>query len=842
MRRSVRVDSYPINPKLAREASERLAAIVDSSDDAIIGKTPEGIINSWNAGAERMFGYTAEEAIGRPATILFPPERMAEESEILACIRRGERVEHFESVRIRKDGSSIDISATVSPIVDSSGAIVGASKIARDISGRKRAEQALREQAKLLDLTQALARDMQGCIVQWNLGAERLYGFTRAEALGRISHELFQTRFPEPLEAINEKVLSTDIWEGELTHRKRDGTDIVVASVWVLQRDAQGQPLRVLESSTDVTDRVKADQKLAAQLARLDLLDNITRAIGGRQDLKSIFRVVIERLEEHLAIDFGCICLSDPHDRHLTIAAIGRRYQDLAGNLPLVEQAAELGSSGLTRSLRGELVYEPELLGVQCPLAQRLASAGIGALVAAPLLVESEVFGVLITGRKQPRSFSSGDCEFLRQLSEHVALATHQTRLHDALQTAYEELRHTQEAVMQQERLRVLGQIASGIAHDINNALSPAALYAEMLLKNEPNLSGESREHLYVIQRAIDDVAASVARMKEFYRQREPQSKRSLVTVNRTIQQVVELTRARWDAMPQRSGVMVRMKTELAPDLPMILAAEGEIRDALANLILNAVDAMPEGGNLSVRSHAVGRNEVCIEVADTGIGMNEATRSRCLEPFFTTKGERGSGLGLAMVYGALERHGGEVQIESEPGRGTLIRLTFPTTAIKTTDIGGSELELPPLRPLRILLVDDDPILLKSLRLTLERDGHMVAVADGGKAGIAALHAGNAAREPFDVCITDLGMPYIDGRAVAAAVKAANRDVPVIMLTGWGHRMIEENDTPPNVDRVLSKPPRVEQLRSALAQLTNTGASSSSTTDARSDQEPLAQAS
>jgi PAS domain S-box-containing protein len=684
---------------------------------------------------------------------------------------------------------------------------------------RTHAEQSLRDHTKLLDLTQALVRDMQGRIVQWNLGAERLYGYKRADAMGQISHELLRTRFPEPLELINEKLLNTESWAGELTHYKHDSTDIIVASVWVLQRDAEGHPAQVLESSTDVTDRVKAEQKLAAQVVRLDLLNKITRAIAARQDLRSIFQVVLGSLEEHLAIDFGCVCLCDPHDQNLTVTAMGLHSKDLTGNQALTERNfVKIDRNELTRSLRGELVYEPDLAGMDAPFPRRLASGGIRALVIAPLLVESEVIGILLTGRREPRSFSGDDCEFLKQLSEHVALATHQARLHSALQTAYEELRRTQEAVMQQERLRVLGQMASGVAHDINNALSPAALYAELLLTHDPSISGKSREYLRVIQRAIEDVAASVARMREFYQQREPKSASTVVDLNRIIEQVVELTRARWSDMPQKSGVVVHMESDLGLNLPPILGSEGDIRDALVNLVLNAVDAMPDGGTVSVRSRTVSPDEICIEVRDTGIGMDEATRSRCLEPFFTTKGERGSGLGLAMVYGMLERHGGEIHIESARAQGTLIRLTFPTTRVSALGEGGAALQHPRSRPLRILLVDDDPILLKSLRLILEEDGHVAVVADGGQQGIAAFHEGNADGQPFDIVITDLGMPNIDGRGVAAAVKLANPDVPVILLTGWGHRMIEEQDTPSNVNCVLSKPPKMVRLRTALTEL------------------------
>jgi CheY-like chemotaxis protein len=229
---------------------------------------------------------------------------------------------------------------------------------------------------------------------------------------------------------------------------------------------------------------------------------------------------------------------------------------------------------------------------------------------------------------------------------------------------------------------------------------------------------------------------------------------------------------------------------------------------------------MSEGGLLTIRTRAVGPDSVQLEVTDTGIGMDEATRSRCLELFFTTKGARGTGLGLAMVYGTVERHGGEIEIESTPGAGTTVRLIFPVAPASCDSTGTIPALIRPLHPLRILVVDDDPIILKSLLEMFELDGHIVETADGGQRGIDAFRAAEARSEPFAVVITDLGMPYVDGRTVAEAVKADCPLTPVVLLTGWGHRILAENDTPANVDRVLSKPPKLVILRAALAELTN----------------------
>jgi CheY-like chemotaxis protein/anti-sigma regulatory factor (Ser/Thr protein kinase) len=301
----------------------------------------------------------------------------------------------------------------------------------------------------------------------------------------------------------------------------------------------------------------------------------------------------------------------------------------------------------------------------------------------------------------------------------------------------------------------------------------------------------------------------------------------SRVACNRVLEQVIDLTRARWSDLPQQRGVVIQLRTELTEELPQIMGSEVELRDALTNLIFNAVDAMPEGGTLTLRTRLLTSGSrsaddvtryVQLEVTDTGIGMDEETRRRCLEPFYTTKGERGTGLGLAMVYGMVQRHSADLDIDSAVGRGTTVRLSFAAADPVAVPLAAGTLLQPIVRQLRILLVDDDPMLIKSLRDILEQDGHVVTVAEGGQQGIEAFAAALAHGTPFSIVITDLGMPYVDGRKVAASIKAASARTPVIMLTGWGKRLLAENDIPAHVDRVLSKPPRLGELRAALAKL------------------------
>jgi signal transduction histidine kinase/ActR/RegA family two-component response regulator/uncharacterized membrane protein affecting hemolysin expression len=572
-----------------------------------------------------------------------------------------------------------------------------------------------------------------------------------------------------------------------------------------------------------LTEIQGSEGKLHAQLGRLSLLQHITRATGERQDLASIFQVVLGSLEENLPIDFGCFLLHDAAAQSLTVSVLGAAGRAFADKLDLTEQVnVPVDANGLSRCVAGELVYEPDVLQVPFPFPQRLAAAGLRSVVFAPLIVENQVFGVLVCARRGDQAFSSGECEFLKQLSEHVALASHQARLYGALQQAYDDLRQSQHTVMQQERLRALGQMASGIAHDINNAISPVSLYTESLLEREPNLSDRARGYLTTIQRAIEDVARTVARMREFYREREAQLTLERVDVNRAVRQVVELTQPRWSDLPQQRGVMVDLKTDLWDSLPEIMGAEHEIRDALTNLIFNAVDAMPTGGTLSVRTRMVadrdGSERVLIDVTDTGIGMDEDTRRRCLEPFYTTKGERGTGLGLAMVYGMIQRHSAELEIESAAGQGTTVRLSFPAHTSSLVSTTRQTKLTVVSRRLRILLVDDDPMLIKSLQDTLQEDGHVITATHGGQAGIDAFTAGQQRGDGFDVVITDLGMPHVDGRKVASSIKALSSTTAVILLTGWGQRLIAANDIPPHVDRVLSKPPRLHELRAALSEL------------------------
>jgi PAS domain S-box-containing protein len=824
-----------------RANEERTRLILDTALDAVIAMDTTGAITGWSPQAETAFGWTRPEVIGRSLADTIIPHRYRESHrrglELFLSTGRAPALNtRLELSALHRDGHEFPIELSITPLTI--GDAVSFSAFVRDITARKHTEQALVESwQRYRALAESLPHLVWTCRPdgycdflsrQWveytGRPAEQQLGYGWAEQLHPDDRDRARAEWAAA-------TVREDTFDIEFRIRRGDGVYRWFKTRAVPFRDVSGTVVKWFGSNTDFDDYKRSEQRLHAQLERLNLLDRLTRAIGERQDLQSILQVVIGSLEDQLPLDFGCVCLYDRADKSLIVTRVGVKSRALALELSMLERASvPIDQNGLSRCVRGQLVYEADTAQSTFPFPGRLARVGLRSLVAAPLMVESNVFGVLIAARREPASFSSPECEFLRQLSEHVGLAAHQAELYVALQRAYEDLRQTQQAVMQQERLKAVGQMASGIAHDINNAISPVALYTEWLLDTEPELSTRAREYLSIIQRAADDVAQTVARMREFYRERGPQFAAAAIDVNHLVRDVAELTRARWSDMPQQRGVVIQLATDLTPGTPSILGLESEIREALTNLIFNAVDAMPEGGHLVLRTRMTGDGSgsrdalmsprVHIEVSDTGIGMDAETRRRCLEPFFTTKGERGTGLGLAMVYGTVQRHGADIEVESTHGQGTTIRLVFAAHLATAGSPPPGQREDPRPSRLRILVIDDDPLLLKSLRDVLESDGHVVTAANGGQPGIDTFRASHRESEPFAVVITDLGMPYIDGRQVANTVKATAPLTPVILLTGWGQRLVDDGDVPSHVDYVLNKPPKLSELRRALYELTS----------------------
>jgi signal transduction histidine kinase len=367
----------------------------------------------------------------------------------------------------------------------------------------------------------------------------------------------------------------------------------------------------------------------------------------------------------------------------------------------------------------------------------------------------------------------------------------------------------TQDQLLQRERLRAMGRMASGIAHDFNNTLSPIVGFTELLLR-QPGLPPETvHSYLQVIATAAHDAASLVRRIRELNRERGESDAEGPVDLSACIQDAVALTRPRWRDAALESGIDIRVAID-APAAPVIRGDAEAIREMLTNLIVNAVEAMPQGGTITLRAHPVDA-EAVIEVLDTGIGMSEDVRQRCLEPFFSTKGRRGIGLGLSLVYATLERHGGSVRVESEPGRGSrfIVRLPIPRPA--SADGAADDAAA---QPLHVLLVEDDPLARISLMAQLSSQGHRVAAATNGVEGLARFSA-----DRFDLVVTDRAMPGMGGDELAASIASSAPGTPIIMLTGFGDLMDARGERPAGVGAVVSKPVTLDTLAQAIRVVT-----------------------
>lgn len=570
---------------------------------------------------------------------------------------------------------------------------------------------------------------------------------------------------------------------------------------------------------TDITkERRQADQ-ISEQLHWMTVLNSVARAIAEPNTTASIARVVLNHLEETMDFALGGIATYDsggPSARVLVLSARGTELcaesgLAMGGPAPVFRrEAARAPGDGVVEVLD---LAEPTTSSIP-ETAERLRHA----ILATGLRYEAQIrigspgkpFGAIFMLYAGPVEFSEHERGFLEAVAQQVALAAHNAALYEEMERAYTDLRTSARGLMEKERLSAMGQMASGIAHDINNLLVPITLYSAALLQGESGLSQKGRGYLETMQKAAEEIEATATRMRAFYRRRDDEGLMQAVDINTVANEAIEITKPRWSDMVQRLGLEVSVRTALAAELPPVLGVGSEIRDALVNLIVNSVDALPKGGTVTVSTHA-DNGLVSVEVADTGIGMTQVQRDRCLEPFYTTKGERGTGLGLSIVFGTLQRHGGEVQVESELGKGTVVRLLFPAASdeIAAQPSGERTESLPPIR---ILCIDDDPLVLGALLALLEIEGHEVEGAEDGPAGLAAFAARKERSDPFDLVITDMGMPHMDGREVALRIKESSPNTPVVMLSGWGSQMRVNGDSPAGVECVIGKPPTAEGLR------------------------------
>ncbi|MGE3911809.1 MAG: ATP-binding protein [Chloroflexota bacterium] len=373
---------------------------------------------------------------------------------------------------------------------------------------------------------------------------------------------------------------------------------------------------------------------------------------------------------------------------------------------------------------------------------------------------------------------------------------------------------HQRELLEQGEKLRLLGQMAGGIAHDLNQALGVVSGYAQLALDNERLVppGSETRAHLETVAQAARQGADSIKRLLTFARQ-DDHGPAEIVDLGTIIQETVRFTAPQWRDRAQAEGRPIELDMQVAPDL-RVQGWATSLREALMNLVLNAVDAMPAGGTIHIAARRAA-NRITMTVTDTGTGMPPEVQARIFEPFFTTKGSNGTGLGLAMVFGIVERHGGAITVASTEGVQTTFSLEFPAEDRPVT-AAPSVRPVQDVRPARILVVDDEPPLVQLLSIALRRDGHQVETAGTGEDALALLETG-----PVDLIISDLSLGAgINGWQLAEEVQQRWPGIRFVLASGWGDGIGPKEIEQHGIDAVLAKPYRLNEVRTLVGKLTS----------------------
>ncbi|MEI7729432.1 MAG: response regulator [Verrucomicrobiota bacterium] len=536
----------------------------------------------------------------------------------------------------------------------------------------------------------------------------------------------------------------------------------------------------------------QSELRLRQQFLRISLLNQITRAIAERQDMVSIFEVALAHLEEHLAIDLGRVFYYDSGQQSLRLVAHGPHSEVVSNQIGMSSTAIPLAMTDLQPCLNGTIVHHRDLQTEILPKARDMARFGFRSAVAVPLAVEGKTFAILSLMRRQVDAFKDDEIEFLKALSEHISMAAHHARLVTDLQQINEQLRESQQAAVRQERLAAVGQLSAGVAHEFNNILTIIQGYATMLMQ-AANLPPQQNEAVKNILSGAERASRLTAQLLAFSRKQvmnpEP------MELNEVMGNVVKM-------LSRVVGENIQVRCEFTPHPIYVWADLGMLEQVIMNLSVNARDAMPKGGklvfstrletldDLVARRHPEARSGkyVCLQVTDFGLGMDEATQARLFEPFFTTKEVgKGTGLGLASIYGIVKQHQGWIEVESRVNVGTTFRIYLPemvdhtTMATASTSFvgvpGGTE---------TILIAEDEPALRLLVREILRSFGYQTFDANNGPEAMAVWQQHQAS---IDLLLTDLMMPGgMSGEELAKRLLAERPDLKVVFTSGYSVEM------------------------------------------------------
>lgn len=820
-----------------REAENlrRMATVVRDSNDAITIQDFEGRITAWNRGAGLMYGYSEAEALLTNIDRLTTPGKVEEQRDFTRRLVAGEAITSFETQRVTKDGRILDVWLTVTKLMDDAGVPIGIASTERDITGRKRAEQRIQR----LNRIYAVLGSINQAIVRIR-GPHALF-----EEACRIAVEEggFRMAWIGLVDLANKRVVPSA--HAGMTDGYLENMDIAVGN----DPRSYGPPGRAVDAGRDIIcNDIQIDPHMTLwrkHALRNDYRSSATFPLKVLGEVRGIFELYAKEsgafddeevlLFDELAMDIGFAMEFDGKEtaRQETAHALEESearyrmlFEDAQDGIALAD--LETGrlvdcNQALCRMVereKAELVGQPQAIlhppadltaGMSLTFRQHLEEDAGRALEDRLLSARGRMLAVEIRAARlhiKGRDYLLG---IFRDITERKRAEETVLKINRQLSVALTEVKHSQAQLVQQARLSALGQMASGIAHDFNNLLVPLLGFSELLL-NDPNAledQAETRELLTAMHTAALDARSLIRRLREFYHPDEALETEE-VNLQSLIEESLTLTEPRWK-QAQAQGAIVTIQPDHG-EPPAITCNRIQIREVLTNVILNAVDAMPEGGTLAIRTHAEG-DKVVIILRDSGIGMTDEVRQRCFEPYFSTKGARGTGMGLAMAYGVVQRHGGSINIESELGKGTTVVIRLPLIPPRSETSLAAPAPKPARRALRVLVVDDEEWVLSLVGRYLKHDGHTVEKAANGHEGIRKFAEGG-----FDLVITDRAMPDMSGDHVAKAVKKQSPTTPVLLLTGFGEMMKQTGERPAEVDTILSKPMTRDELLQAVEEV------------------------
>ena len=630
--------------------------------------------------------------------------------------------------------------------------------------------------------------DHEQRLVSANAKFRELTGMDDRQAMGRSIYDAFPNALADLTEQIDAALEGRPVVAYSVAFQHRGGTRVVEATFAPLSEPGSSGSRGIVFAGNDITEREELRERLARSVSQLetifDVIPDSVRVVD--MDGRTI-RSNTQAQQDHA-----------PH----TPATLRELWQQ---DRPKTLDGTSLfmHEHPTARALRGERVRGETLAVRRGPENQVIIEVNANPLydergrIRGAVTVERDVtFRVQLTKKLEE--------EARRTAELYERVSTEAERLERMVQERTEEVLSLQDARSRERRLAAVGQLAAGVMHDVNNALNPI-MAAAYLLEANAEKPDSVRDYAVRIAKAAETGAATAARVGRFIRQEPLQGVRDeLVDLSTVCDEVVAMTRPLW--AERARGGQIQLKRDLTPGAH-VRGIAGELREALLNLVQNALDAMQSGGTLGIRT-AIVDNHVDLEVGDSGVGMTAEVRERAFEPFFTTKGQMGTGLGLSEVYGIAKRHRGQVEIESEPGTGTVVRISLPR-ASKPVAIPVKERTHPKVSR-RVLLVEDHTDSREFMTALLELEGHSVTSVSNVKEALEKLESAEGA--DFEVLVTDIGLPDASGWDLIPRARALRPGLRIGVVTGWeGH-----NAPAAGADFLLRKPIRTSDFLTQVA--------------------------